>query len=295
MPHIARTATGRNSALQFHPLADIFPLMAGEEFAALVADIKAHGLIEAIHTYDGMILDGRNRYRACIAAGVKPRTCSLAGSSYSSFDPVAFVISANIHRRHLTPAQKHDLITKLLKADPSKSDRQIGEMIKADHKTVGAVRARKEATGEVSPVEKRVGRDGKTRKQPARKKTPTKRAELHRALREQRQDDAMALARELAVEPDAPPATRKRWADMTTIEQMHVMVPRIAKALAKTDPECASWLHVILMEKDPAVLQELEVALARRLGLDEDEIPAAAPLAGNDPGPIPDFLRRSAP
>ena len=79
------------------------------------------------------------------------------------------MISANIHRRHLTAEQRRDLIAKLIKAQPEKSDRQIGEMIKADHKTVGAVRAEKEATGEISSVEKRIGMDGKARKRPAKK------------------------------------------------------------------------------------------------------------------------------
>src|SRR5262249_45092123 len=48
------------------------------------------------------------------------------------------------------------------------------KQVKADHKTVGAVRKAKEATGELSPVEKRVGADGKARKQPAKKKTTAK-------------------------------------------------------------------------------------------------------------------------
>jgi hypothetical protein len=55
--------------LRFHPLADIFPLMEGVDLDALVADIKAHKLQNKIVLYEGMILDGRNRYRAMRALG----------------------------------------------------------------------------------------------------------------------------------------------------------------------------------------------------------------------------------
>jgi hypothetical protein len=80
------------------------------------------------------------------------------------------VISANIHRRHLTVEKKRELIGKLLKADPTKSDRAIAKTTKTDHKTVASVRARKEATGEIPQLKKTVGADGKTRKRPAKKK-----------------------------------------------------------------------------------------------------------------------------
>jgi hypothetical protein len=57
--------------LEFHPLANIFPLMEGEEFSGMVADIKQKGLIEnIILTPDKLILEGRNRYLACLEAGV---------------------------------------------------------------------------------------------------------------------------------------------------------------------------------------------------------------------------------
>jgi hypothetical protein len=164
MTDIHATAESRNS-LKFHPLADIFPLMEGEEFDALVADIKANGLQEDIVLYGGMILDGRNRYRACLAAGEPPH---FAKGDYAINDPVAYVISANIHRRHLTAEQKRDLIAKLLKAAPEKSDRQIAKTVKASPTFVGKVRAEKEATGDVSTVDTRT--DTRGRKQPAKKK-----------------------------------------------------------------------------------------------------------------------------
>lgn len=94
--------------LPFHPLADIFPLIDGAEFDALRADIAAHGVREPVVLFEGAILDGRNRYRASRAAGVD---CPL--TEYRGADPAAFVVSLNIHRRHLTESQRAMAAAKL--------------------------------------------------------------------------------------------------------------------------------------------------------------------------------------
>ncbi|MGH7744527.1 MAG: hypothetical protein ACREQ5_06870 [Candidatus Dormibacteria bacterium] len=93
------------SELQVHPLASIFPPMPDDEFRELTADIKAHGLFDPIETYEGKILDGTIRYRACRAAGVQPRIRAWSnGDGLNS--AYQYVVSRNLYRRHLTAGQR---------------------------------------------------------------------------------------------------------------------------------------------------------------------------------------------
>lgn len=91
--------------IALHPLCTLFPRMDGEAFATLVADIRANGLREPITLHDGLILDGGNRYRACLKAGVEPKFRKFDGDNV-----VTFVLSANLHRRHMTPGQQAAIV-----------------------------------------------------------------------------------------------------------------------------------------------------------------------------------------
>lgn len=86
---------------RFHPYAEIFPLMEGKEFDELVEDIREKGLMFPIIRYNGQILDGRNRYRACLKAGAQ-----LKFADYPGNDPLNVVITANLKRRHLNESQR---------------------------------------------------------------------------------------------------------------------------------------------------------------------------------------------
>jgi len=93
-----------------HPAAELFPFMSSEELAELAADIRTYGLLEPIVLLDGLVLDGRNRLRACAAAGVKPSFVEWDGSG----DPALWVISKNLKRRHLSTSQRAMVAAKLL-------------------------------------------------------------------------------------------------------------------------------------------------------------------------------------
>jgi hypothetical protein len=90
------------SKLQYHPYAELFPLMTEDEMYSLAADLKEYGLREPILLYEGKILDGRNRHAACLRAGIKPQFKDFEGDDAAA---LAYVESVNLQRRNLTPGQ----------------------------------------------------------------------------------------------------------------------------------------------------------------------------------------------
>lgn len=96
--------------LTAHPLANLFPLMSDEEYAELKRDIAAHGQIELVTLHEGAILDGRNRYRACMELGITPNTETFHANGLSALD---YVIAKNLKRRHLSESQRAMIAAKL--------------------------------------------------------------------------------------------------------------------------------------------------------------------------------------
>ena len=86
-----------------HKVASIFPEMSAEEFLALVEDIRQNGLRNPIVRFEGAVLDGRHRLKACAEAGVEPGFVDFAGTAAEA---IRFVWSENFGRRHLTSSQK---------------------------------------------------------------------------------------------------------------------------------------------------------------------------------------------
>ena len=97
--------------MKAHKLCKLFPAITGQPLLDLIQDIKRNGLRQPITTYEGQILDGANRYAACQAAGIEPEMVEFTGE-----DPLAFVISQNMNRRHLTDDQRAAIATQIAKS-----------------------------------------------------------------------------------------------------------------------------------------------------------------------------------
>jgi hypothetical protein len=154
--------------VKVHPAADLFPMMADDELDELAKDIKKHGRHQQLVFWtperlgrsgpDGpkevYLLDGRNRLAAierAFAGDIPAQASGIEDAIYlgrggdvrllcRDDDPWAFVVSANIHRRHLNREQKRELIAKLLAAHPARSDNETAKMAKVSYKTVVSVR-----------------------------------------------------------------------------------------------------------------------------------------------------------
>jgi len=86
-----------------HVIADEFPMMSSNELSELIGSIRNNGFDprHPIQLFEGKILDGRNRYKASLEAGVEPVFAQWDGPN-----PYNFVWRENATRRHLEPGVK---------------------------------------------------------------------------------------------------------------------------------------------------------------------------------------------
>jgi ParB-like chromosome segregation protein Spo0J len=90
---------------EIHPICEIFPELPDNEFQALKADIAKNGVLNYGLLYEGKVLDGRHRYRACLELG-KEMVFGEVDEDDKDFDPLAYVLSSNFYRRHLNESQR---------------------------------------------------------------------------------------------------------------------------------------------------------------------------------------------
>jgi hypothetical protein len=124
---------------ELHPLADIFPRLKDinpDGFQAFKEDIKSRGQQEPIITYEGKVLDGRNRYDACQELGITPQF-----REYTRDDPIGFVLSANLHRRHLNESQRAMVAAKLADLQVGANQHKEGTSIDVASKALNVGRA----------------------------------------------------------------------------------------------------------------------------------------------------------
>lgn len=95
-----------------HEVADWFPLLGDAELNELAASIKRDGQIEACVVWGDVLVDGRNRWRACELAGVEPRIYRREFDSQAACG--RWIIATNLHRRHLTTTQRAMLAARQL-------------------------------------------------------------------------------------------------------------------------------------------------------------------------------------
>lgn len=87
--------------LELHEYCKIFPAAQDREFSELKKSILENGQTDTIKLLKGKIIDGKNRYKACLALGIEPKTEEIQIE-----DPLKYCLSQNLHRRHISESQR---------------------------------------------------------------------------------------------------------------------------------------------------------------------------------------------
>ncbi len=228
--------------LEFHEAATIFPLLEGEELQSLAKDIKDNGLQRPVELLDGKIIDGRNRKIACSMVGVELRTIDVETS-----EPIAYVVSANLHRRQLTLAQRAMVAARAreLYAKQAKDRQRLSE---GRGVKKGPVNLPDLNQGDArDKAGKATGVSGRTVDYATRvlkKGTP----ELVKAVDDGRM--AISTAAALAAEP---PEVQRREADIPKRDRQHISSTNGVNREETSEPEPGKFLGVGVLRANEAI------------------------------------------
>jgi tRNA G46 methylase TrmB len=146
--------------------APVLPPLPPQEYAQLRDSIRERGVLQALLiTADHVLIDGHERWKAIQELGLTKYPLRVLGN-LSDAERKELAIRLNVERRHLSRAERQRLLEMILKEAPAKSTRDVADMFRVDHSTVGRTKKRLMATGAFAPVPI-VGRNGKTYHYPA--------------------------------------------------------------------------------------------------------------------------------
>jgi hypothetical protein len=97
---------------EIHPVAALFPLLEGEQYEKFKASIQEQGQLETIKVQGDLLIDGRNRLRACLDLGIEPRVEEFIGDDMAAGH---YILAANLFRRHLRDDQRAFIAAKALR------------------------------------------------------------------------------------------------------------------------------------------------------------------------------------
>jgi ParB-like chromosome segregation protein Spo0J len=116
---------------KIHPFAALLPTLPDDELQKLAEDIKNNGQRFSIVRWEGQIIEGRNRLKACEIIGVEPMFRDIGKDTLETdLDVAKSIISSNLIRRHLSASERAVLAVELIEmAKPKGTPMVPGEPI----------------------------------------------------------------------------------------------------------------------------------------------------------------------
>ena len=202
-----------------HEECDWYPMMKEAELEAMAEDIEEHGLrhrvvyrlVQSELGEVAEILDGRNRLEALEIVRLPLLKDNKLNPAYfekasqkALADIPAYIEGVNLHRRHMDREQRREAILRRLKQDPKRSDRAIGQLVGADHKTVATVRAEAEGRGEIPHVSLRPDSLAECSRPAGRGRNPPSPPEDPSPRWRQQAEETIRPATTIVADPDRP-------------------------------------------------------------------------------------------